>query len=122
MKPIKPLGDAKLGQPLHLPLAQLRSVTDAWPTKFGAYAGYVFKGYRIGPDGVPTFRYEVNGLQVEDTVRPAADGASLCRTVKVRSESGDATGWYFRGVTNDPAPQPLEWRNGSATFEEVIRF
>ena len=36
--------------------------------------GLCFKGYRLGKDGVPVFLYEVNGLRVEDAMRPDADG------------------------------------------------
>ena len=122
MKPIQPLGHAKRALPTHLPLAQLSDASNPWPTQYGAYAGYIFKGYRLSPDGVPTFRYEVSGLEVEDTLRPAPDGASLHRSVTVRRVSGEANGWYFRGVTNDALLQRVEWRNGVATFEEVIQF
>jgi mono/diheme cytochrome c family protein len=122
MKPIKALGDARRALPTHQPLAQLCDATEAWPTTFGRYAGYVFKGYRLGSSGVPTFRYAVAGLEVEDTLEPAADGRSLRRTVTVRGGGADATGWYFRGLANDSVPQPLEWRNGTAIFEETLTF
>ncbi len=124
MKPIKPLGDAVRMQATHLPLARLRDAGEAWPASFGARAGYRFLGYSLGADGVPTFRYEVGGLQVEDTVRPGADGAALRRTLTIRAGAGGGDGatWFFRGLGSGVGPRPLEWRDGVATVEETLTF
>lgn len=118
MKPVKALGEPRNVLPAAVPLARLRAANEPWPTKFGSYAGYVFKGYRLGADGVPTFRYTVEGIEVEDTLRPAA-GGGLTRTVVLR---GGGEGWFFRGVAAGVGPQPVEWRNGGATFEEEIQW
>jgi hypothetical protein len=122
MKPIKPLGEAIRTLPSHLPLARLRDAADPWPTKFGSYAGYVFKGYRLDREGTPTFRYAVGGLEVEDTLRAAPDGASLQRTVKISRSEGDDAAWYFRGISEGVTPQRVEWKDGTATIEETISF
>ena len=124
MKPIKALGDPKRMLPAHQPFARLRGSTEAWPAKFGVYAGYAFKGYRLAADGTPTFRYAIAGLEVEDTLRPAADGRSLRRTVLVRrgrdAAGADQSEWYFRGLSAGVTPQPIEWQGDTATIEEKM--
>jgi hypothetical protein len=117
MTPAKPLGTKPVDFPLRMPLAKLASASDAWPHACGAEAGYAFKGYRLGKDGVPVFLYETTGLQVEDSIRPAKDGKRLYHTVTVRG-SGD--GWYFRGLAKDARPVPVVWQDGAAVFEETI--
>jgi mono/diheme cytochrome c family protein len=119
MKPIKPLGGDLQRFPTHLPFAQLNVTSTPWPTAFGRESGYAFKGYRLDAEGVPTFRYNVSGLTIEDTVRPSAEGPTLTRRIVVR---GSGEGWYFRGLTLDALPQPVVWQNGTAVFEEMIRF
>lgn len=123
MPPVKPLGNDVHGFAPVMPLAALRTPAEPWPPAFGPMAGYVFKGYRLAADGVPTFRYEVRGIQVEDTLRPAPDGKSLRRTVVLRAGGTDTGTLFFRGLA-DPAapPRPVEWRNGTATIEEVISW
>jgi hypothetical protein len=119
MKPVKPLGDDARALPTHMPFAQLRTPSEPWPAAFGSRAGYAFKGYRLAADGVPTFRYTVAGLIIEDTLRPIGDGTGFQRRVVVR---GSGEGWYFRGLAIGSPLQPVEWRNGTAVFEEIIRF
>jgi hypothetical protein len=117
MTPAKPLGEKVQTFPARMPLAKLTSAGDAWPETYGVSAGYNSKGYRITKDGVPVFLYEVQGLTVEDSIRPSADKKSLRRTVTVKG-SGD--GWYFLGISKNAKPQPLVWKDGAATFEESI--
>lgn len=119
MKPIKPLGTEVQRFSPPMPLAQLPATGATWPTTFGRQADYTFKGYRLDPDGVPTFRYAVAGLMIEETLRPSADGTALQRRVVVR---GSGEGWFFRGLARASLPQPLVWKNGTAVFAEVIRF
>lgn len=116
-KPVKPLGEGAVVLAPHQPFAQLPSATAPWPAAFGPAAGYVFKGYRLGPDGVPVFRYTAGSLQIEDTLVPAPDGRALRRRLTVR---GGGDGWYFRGFAPGVAPLHVEWKNGEATFEETL--
>ena len=70
------------------------------------------------------FLYEVDGLRVEDVMRPGADGKSLKRTLTVNAGQGgeDATrGWMFRGLGKDAKPVSLVWKNGVAVIEEEVR-
>ncbi len=119
MKPIKPLGTDVQRLSPHMPLAQLGAAGAPWPTAFGRQAEYSFKGYSLAADGLPTFRYTVAGMSVEDTLRPSADGTALQRRVVVR---GSGEGWFFRGLAPASLPQPLVWKSGTAVFEETIRF
>lgn len=119
MTPAKPLGKSVLTFPTRMPLAKLTSASDAWPETWGTRAGYLSKGYRMGKDGVPTFLYEVQGLTVEDTIRPTLDKKSLIRTLTVK---GAGDGWYFQGLAKDAAPRPLVWKDGTATFEETLTW
>ena len=117
MTPAKPLGTDLQKLPAHMPLAQLKSQSDPWPEDYGPAAGFVFKGYRLGKDGVPRFLYEVKGVKVEDELRVAADGKSLHRTVTLSGGSG--SDWYFLGNAKDASPELVSWKNGEAKFEEV---
>jgi mono/diheme cytochrome c family protein len=118
MPPVKPLGEATRMLPTHPSLARLRAADEAWPATWGEAAGYSFRGYRLEADGTPVFRYAVNGLEIEDAVRPEPDG-SLRRTLKAR---GGGDGWYFLGTGTGAKPQPVLWHDGGAIFEERIRF
>ncbi len=123
MTPAKPLGDKPMLLPAHMPLAKLASASDAWPEEYGAAAGYVSKGYRLGKDGTPVFLYDVNGLSVEDSMRPDAAGKSLKRTLTVKVGDGgeEATrGWMFRGLGKDAKPVSLVWKNNVAVIEEEV--
>ncbi len=119
MKPVKALGEKPVTLGNRMPFARLETPLDAWPAAFGTRAGYTFKGYRLGPDGVPTFRYSVGGLDVEDTLRPAPNGAAFQRRTVVR---GSESGWYYRGLAPNAEPQPVVWKNGEAVLEETIPF
>ncbi|BCX46271.1 cytochrome c [Haloferula helveola] len=61
--------------------------------------GYAFKGYSIGKGGVPTFRYQIGDVRVEDSSVPLVGGflPALRRTLTF--ESPEATELYFRILT-----------------------
>ena len=119
MPPVKPLGDSKKMFSPRMPLAQLRSAADPWPVACGAEAGYVFKGYRLGPDGVPVLRYRIDAVEVEDVIRPDEAGTGLRRVLTVR---GAGDNWFYRGLGDDAATRPLVWKNGVAIIEEAVAF
>lgn len=75
MKPIRPLGtDVK-----NLP---------------GDSAAREFRGYRIEKDGTPVMLYSDAGQEIEDTLRPAADGASFERVVRANGkERRETVSW-----------------------------
>lgn len=119
MTPIKPLGEKVATLRLAMPLAKLGSRNDAWPVPCGVEAGYRFKGYRLDKDGTPVFHYEVDGLQVEDSLQPLKDGKTLRHIVNIK---GSGEGWYFTGLSKEASPQPVTWKDGVAMFEESIEL
>lgn len=124
MTPAKPLGENVQSLPVRMPLAKLGSASDAWPETYGVGAGYSFKGYRMAKDGVPTFLYEVQGLKVEDEMRPAAEGKVWKHTVTVRAEKGredEMRNWYFLGLGKDAKPMSLEWKDGVVIITEEVQ-
>ena len=124
MTPAKPLGENVSAMPMRMPLAKTASASDPWPEACGTAAGYVFKGYRLGKDGVPVFLYEVNGLSVEDTMKPGAEGKSLKRRLTMRALNNDdeaLRGWMSLGLNKDVKPVPLVWKDGVAVIEEEVK-
>jgi len=124
MTPAKPLGENVQPMPVRMPLAKLGSASDAWPETYGVGAGYAFKGYRMAKDGVPTFLYEVQGVKVEDEMRPSADGKVWKHTVTVRVEKGredEIRNWYFLGLGKDAKPMPLAWKDGAVIITEEVQ-
>lgn len=117
MTPAKPLGEKITVLPVRMPLAKLKNGTDSWPEVCGTSAGFEFKGYRIGRDGVPVFLYTVDGCRFEDVLQPAREAGKFRRTVTVR---GAGEGWFFLGLSKDSKPQPVAWKDGAAVFEEII--
>lgn len=117
MTPAKPLGDDVVTLPLWMPFAKVASATDAWPDAVGAAAGYRDLGYRMDQDGIPTFAYQVQGLTVQDTVRPDPAGNGWRRTLIL---SGGTPGWYFRGAAPGAILRQVEFDSqGRARLEEV---
>ncbi len=62
----------------------------SWPTwnKEQRYEGYIWKGYTLDETRNPTFRYEWNGVAVEDTFAVSGTGtgpdAKLIRTIRLK--------------------------------------
>ncbi len=76
-----------------------------------------YRGYALGADGIPTFRYDLGPLRVEDTLRPAPTGGYR-RTLRV---SGGGPGWLFRGAVPGAVPQPVAFdAAGEARLEEEL--
>jgi mono/diheme cytochrome c family protein len=119
MTPAKPLGVKVTALGQWMPLAKLTSASDSWPEACGVEAGYVFKGQRLDKEGYPTFLYQVGGIEIEDLVKPTADGKVLQRTVTLR---GGGEGWYFRGWKANAAPVKILWKDGRAVLQETLKF
>ncbi len=117
--PARPLGDEVNEFPLWMPLARLETAETAWPEGTGAEAGYEFGGFRLDAGGVPTFLYSFDGLQVEDTLSPSADGEKLRRTVRLRGEGSDI---YFRGLGKKAVPRVVMFKKGEAVIEEEVKW
>lgn len=65
-----PLGDHVLRLVSGVPLAVLPDDGAAWPVEAAKNSGWRFEGYRLDPQGYPSFRYGTAAFVVEDTPRP----------------------------------------------------
>lgn len=73
------------------PLAVLDSSEAAWPTLAPETTpeGYVWKGYQLDQNGVPTFNYLWNGVEVEDRLTATGDfktGGALERKISFKGK------------------------------------
>jgi mono/diheme cytochrome c family protein len=117
MTPARPLGEAVTALPGWMPFARTPAPAPADGGPTGAAAGYRYRGFTLGPDGVPTFHYDIETLRVEDTLRPDDRSGGYRRTLVVR---GGGAGWYFRGIAPQASPRPVTFdAAGEATLEET---
>jgi hypothetical protein len=81
-----------LGSVVSLPgapaVAVLPDPTAAWPDSMGP--GYRFLGYDLDEERRPVFRYQFDGVTVEDRIRPAEGRRGLVR--EIRTSAVEATG------------------------------
>ncbi len=62
-------------------LAYVRAETDAWPDTLAKLV-YKPKGYELDGDGIPTFKYEYDGVKINDR-SSSDDGKNLVRKISV---------------------------------------
>lgn len=117
MTPARPLGESILTLPVHIAFARLQSAAAPWPDTPGNRAGYQFKGYRLNPNGIPTFLYSIEDLSIEETFIPAPNG--IKRQLQLRGKQRD---WHFLGLSKNAGPQLINWENDRAQFEELIAW
>lgn len=92
-------GEPQLLQPMNfaidltegLPVAALKSESSNWPSFIPD--DFKFKGYEVGTDNRPVFKYNFKDAQFKDQILPSADGKSLVRYI---SSTGDVASIYFR--------------------------
>ena len=82
-----PLGDHVMTLPQGPPLATLASLDEAWPSANPRELGFQFRGYRLSPAGLPSFRTTWKDLQFTDTLEPLANTPDfgLKRTLNLES-------------------------------------
>ncbi len=91
-----------LGSAITLPgtpaLAVLPDANAAWPDTIVDTMQFRREGYQLDKAGRPTFLYQVGGVAVADNMRPAADGLSLRRELRLRvpATAGTSDGLYFQ--------------------------
>ena len=114
MTPARPLGEAVTTLAAWTPFVREAAIPAAVPP---AEERVRYRGYALGADGVPTFRYDLGPLRVEDTLRSAPSGGYR-RTLQV---SGGGPGWLFRGAMPGAVPQPVVFdAAGEARLEEQL--
>jgi hypothetical protein len=84
---VHPLGSV-LALPPAPPVAVLASAAAPWPDGAAADSALAYRGYTLDAAGRPTFLYRLRGVEVEDRLRPADDGASLRRELRLRAPAG----------------------------------
>ncbi|MBW3628413.1 MAG: DUF1080 domain-containing protein [Gemmatimonadetes bacterium] len=89
-------------------IAILREASAAWPDSTQADAPYRLQAYSVDQEGRPTFRYQVGPVQVEETLRPAQDGTTLRRELRMRAP--DSTGGVYVRLAEGASVAPLRDR------------
>ncbi len=117
----KPLGDNLLAWEDRSPLARLDKPEDPWPADSARQRGAQFLGYQLDSAGVPTFRYRMDGLLVEDRMQPVdGQAGTMTRMLRITRE-GEATTdesvekkCYYRWLQGDSLAeiQPGVWKDG----------
>ena len=70
---------------------------EAWPQSVGREAGFRFRGYRLDPEGYPTFLYQLGSLKVSETIRPFRTPAPGLRR-HFTFEGGEGEAWFRLGA------------------------
>jgi cytochrome c551/c552 len=69
-----PLGDLVVPWESTSPVARLETLDQPWPTELARQRGYRFLGYHLNSAGEPIFRYRLGDIEIEDRIRPIAQG------------------------------------------------
>jgi hypothetical protein len=95
-----PLGDDVIPLESAPAFARLNSPEQEWPKESAKEQGYKFRGYRLSPDNRPTFLYEFDGIQIEEThtVQSTESARTLKRTLKLQKPSDAKAPEYFRAA------------------------
>ena len=94
-------GEPQLAQPLGSVLGLsgrpvLLQTSEDGTTPPDSALPYEYVGYRLDEAGRPTFRYRLDGLEIEDRLRPADGGRALARELTLAaSGSAPEAGRYF---------------------------
>ncbi|MCA9127213.1 MAG: DUF1080 domain-containing protein [Planctomycetales bacterium] len=95
-----PLGDQVLQLESAAPVTILDSIDSDWPVETARERGYRFRGYRLSPQGRPTFRYSIGGLTIDDATVPAQDpdyGQMLVRSILIQGSGENVVVNIARG-------------------------
>ncbi|MEM7306862.1 MAG: PA14 domain-containing protein [Planctomycetota bacterium] len=95
------MGQDVLAFPDGVPFARLDADDAEWPTRSADDVGYRVRGRRVAPEGDPIFRYELDGVEIDERVLPklGPGGATLTRSFQL---SSDGAGWiHFRAATGE---------------------
>lgn len=75
----KPLGTVQYLSPQQLQVARLDGEKDAWPQEIDK--SLKSKGYNVDRKHIPTFEYEIEGVNISDRSEVADEGRMLQRTI-----------------------------------------
>ncbi len=80
------------------PSAMPFSVDDASPEKYGADAGYTFKGFRLDETKTPEFRYQFKDFLIGERIAPLADRKGMRRQFTIENAMGPIQFLIARGA------------------------
>jgi hypothetical protein len=84
----RPLGAVlSLTKPVYT-LSKLTNLKEAWKTDTVG-AGFKSKGYTLDPNGLPSFHYQINGMNVTDVIRVSNSAQGLTREIMIQNPSND---------------------------------
>jgi mono/diheme cytochrome c family protein len=115
----KPLGDALMA----LENAGALSIDG------NAEAKPIYRGFRVGKDGVPTFLYDLGALHIEDRIAPNT-GNGLRRSLRISGQTNEAVqfsaqppaGLSVRVADQSALPLQLSFQQGTAEIVEEISW
>jgi hypothetical protein len=84
-------------------LALLERYTNDWPNLPDAM--WSSQGYRLEPNGQPTFLFKLSTLSATDRIAPDADGHGLTRTLTVTGETTSWGSWVLLAEAPQITPQ-----------------
>lgn len=98
--PADPLGESLMQFPAGPPVAFLKQKQQTWPTAKPGESPLQFRGYRIDKQGVPTFLYRYQGIDIADRLEPTGNKTLKRRlTIKANAKASAADQLWFRGLT-----------------------
>ena len=109
-----PLGDNVLKLPDGVSFARLESPESPWPKESARQLGYHFRGYRLGVERRPTFRYTLGDISVEDELVPLSDKdfTAVRRTLTLKTDAPVGNLWYRAATANR-----IEVKDGVAVID-----
>ena len=123
---ISPLGFAVVERPAGEEFAVLASPDQPWPAldPRGRATRLRYRGYALDAAGAPTFRYTLDGVEIDDAIRPAGRLAEasdlLVRTLSLRAAPAGGTVYFRLGASADAAPGAGGfWRIGGSLQVKV---
>lgn len=72
-------------------VASLSDVNAAMPDSLDDYNDLIFKGYTLGPEGLPTYKYQYKGADITQKIVPANDGG-----INITITANGTTGLYTK--------------------------
>ncbi|SIN94788.1 PA14 domain-containing protein [Singulisphaera sp. GP187] len=97
-----PLGDNVLGLPEGPGFATLETGSALWPTQPPKEVGYKFRGYRLDPQGRPTFLYDFKSARIADFPEPglSKELSTLRRTLSIKASNPPSDLWFRAAVAD----------------------
>lgn len=106
-----PLGDNVLNLPEGPGFAMLSPGAAPWPTQSPKDLGYRLRGYRLDPQGRPTFLYDFKSAQIADFPEPdlSKDSPNLRRTLSIKAANPPGDLWFRAAVGDKIEPLADGW-------------